>query len=58
MALEQDRYCPSCGADRPFYRAAATSLHLGEKIKWVCTDCGHVIVLINDVVDTTNPTSS
>ena len=52
MAIERDRYCPSCDADRPFYRAAATRLHLGEKTKWACTECGRVVVLINDVVDT------
>jgi rubredoxin len=52
MSLELDRYCPECGADRTFYRAASTTIHLGEKVKWHCPDCDYGFVVINDVVDT------
>lgn len=52
MGLERDRWCPSCEAERTFYRTAATRLHLGEKTKWACEECGFAVVRIDGQVDT------
>ena len=41
MALEKDVDCPACDETRSFYRTAAMTLHLGEKTKWRCPDCGY-----------------
>ncbi len=49
MELEHD--CPECSADT-FYRAASTTVHLGEKIKWHCTNCSYGFVRIDDAVNT------
>lgn len=51
MSLEMERECPSCGGVREFYRAASTTLHLGEKTKWRCTDCDYGLVLIDGDID-------
>jgi rubredoxin len=51
MALEKDVDCPDCGGSRSFYRTAAMTLHLGEKTKWRCPDCGYGYVEI-DGIDT------
>jgi len=51
MGLELDHDCPRCGADT-FYRAASTTLHLGEKVKWHCTECDYGFVRIGGAVDT------
>jgi transposase-like protein len=48
---ERERHCPECGEPREFYRSASTTVHLGEKSKWRCTECGHAFVLIDDEVD-------
>ena len=50
MELEHD--CPDCGETKTFYRAASTTLHLGEKIKWHCPDCDYGFVRIDGDVDT------
>jgi rubredoxin len=52
MSLERAEYCPECGEERTFYRAASTELHLGEKVKWRCPECNWGFVVIEDVVDT------
>lgn len=52
MGLELQRTCPSCSEDRIFYRAASTTLHLGEKVKWECPQCDFGFVRIDDEVDT------
>jgi len=52
MGMELDRDCPTCGEQRTFRRSASTTLHLGEKTKWYCRECGHRIVRINGEVDT------
>jgi len=49
MSLEITHACPSCESDETFYRAASTTLHLGEKTKWKCTDCGYAFVKINGI---------
>ena len=49
MELEQD--CPECDSEE-FYRAASTMVHLGEKVKWRCADCGYTFVRIDGTVDT------
>jgi len=49
MKLEHG--CHDCGADE-FYRAASTTLHLGEKVKYRCEDCGYGFVRIDGAVDT------
>ena len=54
MALEKDVDCPACGETRSFYRTAAMTLHLGEKTKWRCPDCGYGFVEI-DGIDTLPP---
>ncbi|MFB6173946.1 MAG: hypothetical protein ABEI39_04815 [Halobacteriales archaeon] len=51
MALELERECPNCGAERTFYRTASTTLHLGEKTKWACPDCSFAFVRV-DGIDT------
>jgi len=52
MSLEVEHYCPDCEEDRVFYRAASTTLHLGEKVKWRCPDCDYGFVRIDGEVDT------
>lgn len=49
MATELAHECPTCGEERAFYRAASTTLHLGEKRKWTCTECGYGFVQINGI---------
>lgn len=51
MSLEMEHECPQCGGVREFYRAASTNIHLGEKTKWRCTECGHGFVLIDGDID-------
>lgn len=50
--MELERDCPVCGGPRTFYRAASTTLRLGEKVKWKCPDCDYGFVQIGDAVDT------
>jgi len=52
MAMELEHYCPSCGEDRTFYRAASTNLHLGEKTKWGCPECDFRFVRIDGIEST------
>ncbi|MFB6138392.1 MAG: hypothetical protein ABEJ42_08680 [Halobacteriaceae archaeon] len=49
MATELERACPECGTDRTFWRTASTTLHLGEKTKWVCADCDFGFVKIDGI---------
>jgi predicted RNA-binding Zn-ribbon protein involved in translation (DUF1610 family) len=49
MATELEHECPECGDDRTFYRAASTELHLGEKKKWTCPECGFGFIEINGI---------
>ena len=51
MTTELERECPECGADREFYRAASTQLHLGQKTKWYCPECGFGFVKIGGDID-------
>lgn len=51
MALELEHYCPRCDEENVFYRAASTTLHLGEKIKWHCPNCDYGFVQVNGEVD-------
>jgi len=51
MSLELDHECPECETERSFYRAASTTLHLGEKTKWRCPECDFGFVRINGDVD-------
>jgi rubredoxin len=51
MSLEMEHDCPECGGSQEFYRAASTTVHLGEKTKWRCTECGYGFVLIDGEVD-------
>ncbi|ESS06143.1 MAG: Zinc-finger double domain protein [uncultured archaeon A07HB70] len=43
------RSCPDCGDDREFYTTARTAVHLGEKRKFRCPDCGYVFVRIDGI---------
>ncbi|MCT9097402.1 hypothetical protein [Haloarchaeobius sp. HME9146] len=52
MSLEIEHYCPDCEDDETFYRAASTEMHLGEKVKWHCTECDYGFVKIDGNVDT------
>lgn len=49
MSLEKNVDCPSCKETIPFYRSASMTLHLGEKTKWRCTECGYGFVEINGI---------
>ena len=49
---ELDRECPHCEAERSFYRAASTQLHLGEKTKWYCPVCDFGFVRVNGIDST------
>lgn len=49
MSLERSHDCPACGPDTTFYRSASTTLHLGEKIKWACTECEYGFVTVNGI---------
>lgn len=49
MGIESD--CPDCGGTE-FYRAADTEIHLGEKVKYRCSECNHGVVRIDGAVDT------
>lgn len=48
--MELQRDCPECGAPE-FYRAASTEMHLGEKVKWHCTECDYGFIKIDNTVD-------
>lgn len=52
MDAEIERSCPECGTERTFYQVARTSLHLGPKVKYRCSECSFGFVRIDDVVDT------
>jgi rubredoxin len=54
MALELDHYCPECDEDRTFWRAASTTLHLGEKTKWRCPECNYGFVQIDGDIDSSD----
>ena len=49
MSLETEQYCPECETDQTFYRTASTTLHLGEKTKWACEDCGYAFASVGDI---------
>lgn len=53
MAPEATFHCPECEQQRSFELSARTHLSLGEKSKWQCTDCDHVIIRIDDTITTT-----
>jgi DNA-directed RNA polymerase subunit RPC12/RpoP len=53
MSLERNYDCSACDEERTFYRAASTTLRLGEKVKWRCPECGYSIVTIGDDIDST-----
>lgn len=57
MSMDRDEFCPDCGEDRTFYRAASTELHLGEKVKWRCPECDWGFVQIDGAVDTSRASS-
>ncbi|MCU4753818.1 hypothetical protein OB919_17830 [Halobacteria archaeon AArc-curdl1] len=48
MSMELEATCPDCG-EQTFYRAASTTLHLGEKVKWHCPSCDYGFVQINGI---------
>lgn len=49
--MELTRDCPECDSEE-FYRAASTKIHLGEKVKWRCSECRYGFVRIDGEVDT------
>ncbi|QZA89271.1 phage terminase large subunit family protein [Salinarchaeum sp. IM2453] len=50
MSLETPKYCPECDEEQDFWLNARTSIELGEKSKWECTECGHQVVEIEDQI--------
>lgn len=52
MASDLEHHCPDCDEEQTFYRAASTTLHLGEKTKWYCPECGFGFVTINGIDST------
>lgn len=52
MSEELTSECPHCDAERQFYLAASTNLHLGKKTKWYCPECDYGFVRIDHVLDT------
>ena len=55
MSLECERECPVCDERRVFYRAASTTLRLGEKVKWRCPECGYAFVTIGEAITSNSP---
>lgn len=49
MSLEIEQYCPDCETEQTFYRTASTTLHLGEKTKWACEDCGYSFARVGKI---------
>ncbi|WP_201740173.1 DUF7838 family putative zinc beta-ribbon protein [Salinigranum halophilum] len=49
MSLEMEHHCPDCGEERTFWRSASTLVHLGEKVKWRCSECEYGLVRIGDI---------
>lgn len=54
MSLEIEHECPNCGGSRNFWRTAATTLHLGQKTKWRCSECEYGFIRINGI-DSSDP---
>jgi hypothetical protein len=44
--------CPNCEDEQEFWLTARTTLHLGEKRKWHCSECDYGVVRIDETVDT------
>lgn len=57
MALSLESDCPDCGAGE-FYKSASTTLHLGTKKKWRCTECEYGFVTINGIDTSESATQS
>ncbi len=51
MGMELERECPNCG-ETGFWRTASMMIHIGEKVKWSCNECGYGFVTIDETVDT------
>ncbi|WP_227353886.1 DUF7838 family putative zinc beta-ribbon protein [Haladaptatus salinisoli] len=51
MSLEIEHDCPQCGGTETFWRTASTTLHLGLKTKWQCSECDYALVRINGDID-------
>lgn len=58
MSLEIERKCPKCEDTQIFWRVAATTLHLGQKTKWRCEDCGFGFTEVNGISTAENPQSA
>ena len=54
MTLQMDHDCPRCEGVQEFWRTAATTLHLGKKTKWRCSECDFGFIRINGI-DSTDP---
>jgi rubredoxin len=55
MGLEQEHDCPVCGQPRTFWLTASTTLHLGEKTKWRCSECDYAFVRVGDIDSSVAP---
>ncbi|WP_458187556.1 DUF7838 family putative zinc beta-ribbon protein [Haladaptatus sp. NG-WS-4] len=51
MSLEIQHDCPQCESEETFWRCASTTLHLGEKTKWRCSECDFGLVRIDGDID-------
>lgn len=45
--MEHD--CPICAEPTEFWRTASTHLHLGEKVKWRCSECDYALFTIDGI---------
>jgi transposase-like protein len=51
MSLSMEHDCPACEEPMEFWRTASTHLHLGEKVKWRCSECDYGLFIV-DGIDT------
>ncbi|MFB6201070.1 MAG: hypothetical protein ABEI98_03575 [Halorhabdus sp.] len=58
MSAEIEHECPECGGTQTFWLSASTRLHLGEKKKWCCADCGHELIRIDGAIDSARAAES
>ena len=51
MVLKREFRCPRCEQTRSFWKTARTTVHLGVKTKWRCSECEYGLVRIDGEVD-------
>ncbi len=53
LDMRSEFECPECGEAHTFELVAHTTIQLGTKQKWQCSECDHTRVRIGDDIDTT-----